>query len=262
FLTQLPTDGPIARNVDDLELMLQVMAGPDVRVPLSAAVPSQVFRAAPVAPPRKPRIGWLGDYGGYLPLEDGMLAACEKALKPFEAMGHQVVEVSLPMAPQALWQTWLVLRHMHAFSSLKNFYDDPAQRTYLKPEALWEVEQGVLLTAADLSAAFQARSDWYRGFCSMFDTLEFLVLPSTQVFPFSAEVSWPREVGGVQMDTYHRWQENMLPATLAGAPAMSLPAGFSTSGLPFGLQVIAKPHGDRQLLALARQYEQATTADR
>ncbi|MBO9643756.1 MAG: amidase, partial [Pseudacidovorax sp.] len=105
---------------------------------------------------------------------------------------------------------------------------------------------------------FQARSDWYRGFCSMFDTLDFLVLPSTQVFPFSAEQPWPRDVGGVRMDTYHRWQENMLPATLAGAPAISLPAGFHAGGLPFGLQIIAKPHGDRQLLALARQYERAT----
>ncbi|WP_288831170.1 amidase family protein [uncultured Paraburkholderia sp.] len=110
------------------------------------------------------------------------------------------------------------------------------------------------MSPTDMSAAFRSRSSWYRQLVAMFNDYDYLVLPATQVFPFSATETWPRSINGAQMDTYHRWMENMLPATLAGAPAISVPAGFNDHGLPFGLQIIAAPYKDRQLLNLSRLY--------
>jgi len=84
------------------------------------------------------------------------------------------------------------------------------------------------------------------------------VLPSAQVFPFDAAVHWPREIAGRAMDTYHRWMEVVVPITMAGGPALNVPAGFSASGLPMGVQLIGRPHDELGCLQLAHAYEQAT----
>ena len=83
------------------------------------------------------------------------------------------------------------------------------------------------------------------------------MLPSAQTFPFAAELTWPTEVGGRAMDTYHRWMEVTLYASLAGLPTLGLPAGFSEAGQPMGLQVIGRPRDELSLLQLAQAWHQA-----
>ena len=108
------------------------------------------------------------------------------------------------------------------------------------------------------SAASLGRSDWYRYMLDLFAAYDFLVLPSAQVFPFSAELDWPKAVNGREMDTYHRWMEVVIDPTLAGLPVAAMPAGFSAEGLPAGIQIIGRPRGDRQVLSAAAAYERAT----
>ncbi len=84
---------------------------------------------------------------------------------------------------------------------------------------------------------------------------DFLLLPAAQVFPFAVETCWPTEIAGRTMDSYHRWMEVVVGPTLAGAPAVSVPAGFNEAGLPMGLQIIAAPRRDADLLAVAALYE-------
>jgi len=90
----------------------------------------------------------------------------------------------------------------------------------------------------------------------MFESCEFLALPTTQVWPFDANERWPREVAGRPMDTYHRWMETTLYATFAGLPAISVPVGFNDEGLPAGMQLIGRPRDDLGVLQLAHAYEQ------
>jgi amidase len=127
----------------------------------------------------------------------------------------------------------------------------------IKPEARWEIEQGLALSALDVYEASKTRSAWYQTVRRLFETYDVLVLPTAQVFPFDADVHWPVSIAGRTMDTYHRWMEVTLYATFAGLPAISVPAGFDNSGrLPMGLQLIGRPHGDAALLTLAAAYEE------
>ena len=93
---------------------------------------------------------------------------------------------------------------------------------------------------------------------TIFEKYDFLIAPAGQVFPFDATINWPREVGGKTMDTYHRWMEVMIPITMSGCPALSVPAGFNDAGLPMGIQIVGPNHGEMSCLQLAYAYDRAT----
>ncbi|HHW2331538.1 TPA: amidase, partial [Pseudomonas aeruginosa] len=95
----------------------------------------------------------------------------------------------------------------------------------LKPEALWEVENGLRLGADAVFRASVIRSDWYRAIGRLFERYDYLLLPSAQVFPFAKETPWPRSIEGVAMDTYHRWMEVVVPGSLSGCPVANVQAG-------------------------------------
>ena len=126
----------------------------------------------------------------------------------------------------------------------------------LKPELHWEIEQGMALTAEDIHRANSIRSDWFR--CTATMEADILALPSAQIFPFEAKLHWPDQIGNTTMDTYHRWMEVVVPASLTGLPALSVPAGFGREGLPMGLQLFGHRWQDSSILALGREYEAAT----
>ena len=85
-----------------------------------------------------------------------------------------------------------------------------------------------------------------------------MIAPAGQVFPFDATIHWPKEVGGVSMDTYHRWMQVMIPISMSGCPALSVPAGFNDSGLPMGVQIVGPNHAEMACMQLAHAYDQAT----
>jgi amidase len=98
----------------------------------------------------------------------------------------------------------------------------------------------------------------YAAVAGLFDDYDFLLAPSAQVFPFDAGQRWPQQIDGRSMDTYHRWMEVTTIGTLINAPVLALPGGFSTTGLPIGLQVIGRNHDDDALLKLAQAWEAQT----
>lgn len=258
FIEQLGTEGPMGRTVADLAMLLSVQAGHDRRAPLSLAEDASVF-AEPLARDfAGVRVGWLGDLGGHLPFEDGVLALCRDGLKALEAVGCIVEEIPLGFAPERLWDMWLALRSCVVSGAQQANYADPARRALMKPELVWEVENGLRTSALDVYRASVERTAWYRHVCALFERFDFLVLPSAQVFPFDIATHWPREVAGRTMDTYHRWMEVVIGPTLAGVPALNVPAGFGANGLPMGMQLIGPPRGDLAVLQLGHAYEQAT----
>lgn len=258
FFQQMAYEGPMARSVRDLAMLLSVQAGHDPRAPLSIDQDPAMFAEGLQRDFRGTRIGWMGDYRGYLPMEPGVLELCREALKGFEAIGC-VVEEAMPDYPMAqLWDTWLTLRHFTIAGLGGGLYADPAKRALMKPELIWEIEGGLKLGAAEVWQASVQRSKWYEALRRLFETYDYLVLPTAQVFPFSAELHWATEVAGRPMDTYHRWMEVVIGGTLAGLPIINVPAGFDARGLPMGLQVIGRAQADRAVLQLAHAYEQAT----
>jgi amidase len=169
-----------------------------------------------------------------------------------------VEEAELGFSPERMWDSWITLRHWLIAGKLGASYKDPAKRAQMKPEAIWEIENGLKLNADQVYQASVARSDLYRAVLKLFDTYEYLVLPSAQVFPFESSTHWPKTINGVTMDTYHRWMEVVILASLLGFPTVNVPVGFHGNGLPMGMQIIGRRHADFSVLQLAYAYEQAT----
>ena len=261
WLSQLSTDGPMARTVQDLARLLQVQAGRDARAPLSVNVDTGTLVPAPDASARGLRIGWLGDLGGYLAMQSGILAVCEQALSRLADDGAVVTPLALGFAPEAVWDAWLVWRRALVAPSVAAVLGRADARAMVKAEALWEYDQAQSLSFAAFMHASVVRSEFYAQLCRLFERYDFLALPTAQVWPFALAETWPRQINDRSMDTYHRWMEVTAYATFAGLPAISLPAGFDASARwPMGLQLIGRPQGDAALLRVAQAYENASAA--
>lgn len=258
FYQQFLTEGPMARTVTDLAMLLSIQAGFDARVPLSSSENPALFTRPLRRDFKDVRIAWLGDFGGYLAMERSVLEICRQALTAFETIGC-IVEETLPdYSPERLWQTWLTLRGFVAAGINGPLFAVPRWRGMMKPEVIWEIENGLKLSAAAIYQASIDRSAWYQALNALFEQYDYLLLPSAQVFPFAADMPWPKEIDGKAMDTYHRWMEVVIGPTLAGLPVISVPVGFNDTGLAMGMQIIGKAQADLSVLQLAYAYEQAT----
>lgn len=191
-------------------------------------------------------------------MEPGILELSEAALAVFEVLGARVEPVAPPFPAAKLWHSWVTLRAMLNAESKRALYEDPEKRAQIKPETIWEIEQGLNLSARAVHEASVIRSRWYAHAARLFQTYDALVLPSAQVWPFPVEWRWPQTINGQAMDTYHRWMEVVIPASLAGLPALALPAGFGATGLPMGVQLIGPVGADALLLAMGQAYHAAT----
>ena len=257
FYQQLSTSGPMGRNVEDTIRLLSSMAGYDSRSPLSRQDQLPSYDAYSAADLGGYRIGWLGNYDGYLAMEPGVLELCLSALQGLTTQGVIIEECMPDYELSRLWQTWLTFRHW-ALSDIQELYADPEIRKLLKPEVIWEYEGSIGLTAADLFEAALARSDWYRALLELFESFDILAIPTAQLFPFDAEIHWPKEIAGRKMDTYHRWMEVVITGTLSGLPVINLPAGFDAAGRPMGIQFIGRMGQDKEVLEFAMAYEGVT----
>ena len=259
FLQQYSTCGPMARNVPDLALQMQVMVGADTRTPLAREWPADAFALAGLERDfAGSRIGWLGDWGGHLAMEEGLLAQQEAALEHFRSLGASVELAVLDFDLEQLWEAWLDLRSLQVAGNNLALYTDPAKRALLKPEAVWEIERGMRLSGIRIYEAAKVRSAWYQQLRSLLERFDYLVMPSTQVYPFAVELDWPHAIGAREMDTYHRWIEVVIAATMAGLPALAVPAGISADGLPAGIQIVGGLRADMAVLQLGQAYDAAS----
>ncbi|RXF68503.1 amidase [Hansschlegelia zhihuaiae] len=252
FFAQMSTDGPMARSVADLALMLSVMAGYDPRSPLALG---ELFDAALKTSDSAPRVAWLGDLGGRLPTEPGVLDLCSAALSALEPAGWRTETLIPAFDYAALWRAFVRLRQFAALGTHGFYRGDPKAYAQLKPEMQWELEEASKLSADDVAAAAAIRSQWRETALGLLETYDVLALPSAQVFPFPVDWDWPKEIAGRAMDSYHRWFEVAAPASLTGFPAVNVPAGFHPDGRPMGVQLIGRPRGEAELLAIAAAYE-------
>ena len=257
FIAQLGTEGPMARSVSDMAMLLSTQAGYDARAPLSIQESGAAFAQSLDANMKGKRVAWLGNLNGYLPMESGILEVCQSALKVLETTGCSVDTTSLSMQPEEIWDAWLVWRKALAGTNTGAYAHLPNWREKVKPEAQWEYDQSLDLTGTQLMKASATRTRYYQSMIDLFESFDVLAIPAAQVWPFDIKERWPQNIAGRSMDTYHRWMEVVIYPTFAGLPAISVPAGFNAQGLPMGLQLIGKPKGDFELLQVAHAYEMA-----
>jgi amidase len=179
-------------------------------------------------------------------------------MRTFESLGCTVEESIPDFDLDAVWQALVRLRGWQQGSSLLAYYNDPVQRSLLKPEAIFEIETGLRQSAYDISAASTVRTEWYHAVREFFGRYDYLVIPTAQVLPFAVELHWPQQVAGRAMQTYHEWMKASLLITMSGCPSIAAPAGFSEQGLPIGIQIIGPNRSELECLQLAYAYEQAS----
>jgi len=258
FLDQLATEGPMARSADDLALLLSVQAGYDDRAPLSLPGHVPDWHNQLAADFTGKTIAWLGDLGGHLAVEPGILDLCAASLRALEPAGVTVIPVAPAFDREKLWRAFCVLRQFAMGTRFAAAAANPATARLMKPELLWEIEQAASLSVSDVQAALTTRTAWYDCALALFARHDFLALPTAQVFPFPIAQRWPATIAGRPMDSYHRWMEVAIAGTLLGCPVINLPAGFSPAGLPMGVQLIGRPRADLSVLQLAHLHGQVT----
>ncbi len=259
WLPSMGVTGPMARNAADLALLLSVQAGFDARAPLSLEGDGSAYRRNLECSFKGKRIAWGADFKGHTPCEAGVLEVCRKAAQSLESLGCRVEEAAPDFDFEALWQATIKLRGWQQGASIQAYYDDPAKRALLKPEAVYEVETGMRQSAHDITAASVMRTQWSQTVHRFLERYDFLVLPTAQVFPFAIEQHWPQQISGRKMQTYHEWMKATLLVTMSGCPALAAPAGFGAAGLPIGIQLIARNRQEFSCLQLAYAYESTLT---
>ncbi len=257
FLSPIATQGAMGRSPRDVAALMATLAGPAPELPLSIQEDPAVFNGPLERGFAGARIAWLGDLGGHLATEPGVRELCEEALRALATVGFEVEGAEPGFDPEAVWRAAVTLRYFDA-TWLLELYEDPAKRELLKPELQFEAEGSLAVTGREVHAAHAVRTGLFEALRALLDRHDFIALPAAQVFPFDAGSPWPSEIAGRAMDTYHRWMEVVVYASLAGLPAISVPAGFNEAGLPMGLQLIGRPRGDLAVLQAAHAYDAAT----
>ncbi|MBV9529872.1 MAG: amidase, partial [Bradyrhizobium sp.] len=247
----LGVQGPMARNVEDIALLLDAMTGEHPADPLSLPEASTSFLSAARSGWRPERVAYSRDLG-ITPVDPEVAAITRKAAERFAEVGA-IVEEAHPDLREA-HQCFHVLRAFDFAVSKAELLRN--NRGLLKPEVIWNIEAGLKLSVEQLERAERQRLTIAERTLRFFNSYDLLLTPATIVAPFPIEERYVAECGGKKFDNYVEWLGIVYAITLACCPALSLPCGFTASGLPVGLQMVAAPRGDAQLLAGAKVLEE------
>jgi amidase len=248
----LSVDGPMARTVADVAWLLSALAGPDPRSPIALGEPGGVFAAPLDRDFMGVRVAWWKDLGG-LPVDRRVTEIVNAQRRTFESIGCAVVEAEPDFSgADDIFKTLRALAFVAGYHDLVR-----ERRDQVKDTIVWEVERGERVTAMDIAQAEMKRTTLYDRVRRFMERYEFFVLPVVQVPPFSVDVPYPTEIEGVAMTTYIDWMKSCYYISTIGHPAISVPAGFTSDGLPVGIQIVARHRDDWGLLQIAHAFEAA-----
>ena len=249
----LSVDGPMARSVADVALLLSAISGPDRRSPIALADPGGPFSAPLGRDFKGVRIAWWRDLGG-LPVDPRVRQAVNRQRRVFESLGCHVEDAEPDFAD--FDEVFKTLRAMAFLTGVADRVG--AHRDQVKDTILWEIDRGERLTPREIARAETKRTELYHRMREFMDRYEFFVLPVTQVPPFDVAQPYVTEIDGVAMETYIDWMKSCYFISIVGNPAISVPCAFTPEGLPIGLQIVARHRDDWGLLQMAHAFEQAT----
>ena len=249
----LSTSGPMARSVADAALFLSVLAAPDGRNPLVQAGDPARFLARLERSFKGTRVAWYRNLGG-IPFEPEIGRVVGASRHVLEALGCVVEEAEPDFA--GVDHAFPTLRHLSYHTSYAALAKQRPE--WIKDTIHWEIAEAERQTAVDVARAVAVQDRLYAETQSFFSRYDYLVLPVTQVEPFDVTIAYPTSVAGVPMQTYIDWMRSCWYVTLMSNPAISVPAGFTSSGLPVGLQIVGRHRDDWSVLQLAHAFERAT----
>ena len=249
----IAVEGPMARTVEDVALMLTAIAGPDPRSPIANTEPGSLFARPLERSFKGTRIAWSRDLG-CLPVDPRVIDVIERQLHVFSSLGC-TVEEKQPDFTDAdeifkVWRAW------RSEATLSRLYE--THRDQIKETVLYDIEMGMKLTGPQIARAELKRTELYHRVRTFMETHEYLLLPVSQVVPFSVKEPYVTHINGIEMDTYIDWMKSCYVISVTGLPAISVPCGFTPEGLPVGVQIVGRHQDDFGVLQLAHAFEQET----
>lgn len=239
--------GPLARTVGDAGLALAAMAAFDERDPLSRPAADTDYQAAARQPESPGHFAYSPDLGVAV-VDPEIRRIVEAAVRKLEAAGAALVDKhpDLSLSDSA----FRPLRAFQFAASRSALLNGP-ERELLKPEVIWNIEEGLRIGSADLAAAGSARAFTRMQMIDFLRDNAFLISPTAPVAPNPVGDRYVTRIDGHELSTYLDWLILGYAVTVTGCPAVSIPCGFTAAGLPVGLQIIGRPYSEASLLSVA-----------
>ena len=252
----LTTPGCFARNPNDMSILLDAIVGSDSLDKLSFDLKGS-FKSQNISEKdfSSFKIGWLSNMNGNYNIEKDILEICENKLKDLEKINLKVENLNPKINTDILWKSWITLRSKSIYEdTLSMNISDISSMTF---QAIWEFNKGKEIKSEDLQLAIDQKQKCLNQTNIIFESFDFLALPSAQIFPFDKNLQFPKKINDIGLDTYHRWLEVFILSSLLELPTITIPAGFNKDGMPMGIQLIGKNKDDLRLFSFAIKYEEA-----
>ena len=243
--------GPMARDISDLALFADAMVGESPRAGLGKPPPPQSFRSAASAPLPPSRVAYSVDLG-VTETAPEVAEVCSRAMHALESDGIAVVadhpdlsdaEVAFDV-PRALMFATLLGAEL------------PQARDVLKPELVWNIERGLALDGDAVRDATAAQGRIFELAAEFMSDYDLLICPAASVLPFPVEERYVGYGDGLPPSDYYRWLSIAAAVSVTTLPVITIPCGWTETGLPVGIQLIGRPHGELQLFSMASHIEQ------
>ena len=249
----LSVSGPMARSVGDVALFLSAIAGPDPRSPLSIPEDGARFRAPFARNFKGVRVAWWRGLGG-IPFEPEIRRVVDANRGVFEGLGCVIEQAEPDFA--GVDEAFPMLRYASNHAQYAPLIREKPE--WVKDTIKFEVAQAERITGADIGRSLAQQARMHEQSRQFFERYDYFVLPVTQVEPFDVTSPYPTQIAGTAMTTYIDWMRSCWYVTFISNPAISVPGGFTASGLPVGVQIVGRHRDEWSVLQLAHAFEQAT----
>lgn len=246
----LAVHGPMGRTVADVALLLDAMSGEHPVDPLSLPEPPASFLDAASRPSLPRRVAFSVDLG-IVPVDPEVASICRAAVDKLQRLGIQVDEAAPDLSKAT--EVFQVLRGLLFATRYGHLLD--RHRDLLKPEIIWNIERGRELDAETIGRADRLRGQMYRDTVAFFNRYDLLITPAVITPPFGVEHRYLTELAGVKFETYIDWLALSYAITLVSFPAISIPCGYTSTGLPVGVQIVGRYRDEAGLLSAAAAME-------
>jgi len=253
LFSPLSVEGPMGRNVADVALFLDAMAGECPRDPLTFAAPQRSFAAAVASPIAPKRVAYTADFGGKVPVDRETREICAAAARRFEELGTVVEEAHPDLGDIA--QAFLALRSQHFVVERELML--ATHRDQIKPDIIWDTERGLRASPSELAAAERERAALFRRAAEFFAAYDLLVSPGASTPAFDVDLRMPATIDGKKLENYLGASLITAATTMMALPSLAVPCGFDRYGRPVGLQMVGRHRGEAELLQAAVLFEQA-----
>ena len=248
--TTFSVQGPMARSVDDVALMLSVMARFDRLDPLSGPFKDLSRPAVPEVDLGSLRVAVTDDLG-FAHVDDRIRKTFHERLELFSSVFQSCSERSPDI--QSVRKTNHILRAVQFLARHRDHMKD--NRDQLGPNVVANYEMALQLKTEDVVWALEEQTNIYRRMQAFFEDVDILICPTVAAPPFPVEQRYLDEINGVKLDNYFEWLAMTWGLTIPGNPVTAIPCGLEPTGTPFGLQICGRHHDDNFVVGVARALE-------